>query len=332
MNYARLALLLVPALALALPLRSGYCGSDAVTIDAKAQAAGHIRTELLKAVRRARQIPAYGVVLDPTQLSALVAELAAARSKAAAAEAKAALARSQADRAAYLYRAHQTVSMAAMQSAQSALQVAAADYAMAQAQLAALQARIRADWGAKLAAAVASQTDPLPALEQGRKLLVQVSLPLGEALATAPSRGSAVTPAGLHVALDLIGPSPRAATGAAGQSLFYLMKATSSAPIGTPLAVSLDAGPTQPGVIIPASAVLWHDRRALVYRQTGPGAFIPILVSTYTPTEGGYFVPRDGSAVLMPGTRIVVAGAALVLSAAESATPHRAAGKNDERD
>ncbi len=196
-----------------------------VTLDAKAIASGQVRTAPLKRLDRAPPITAYGIVLDPGPLATLSAQFAAAHSKIVAGEARSALARSEAMRAADLYRVQHNVSQAALQTAQSHLQVAEADQATVKAQLAELQAHIRADWGPTLAAAVVSATTPQPQLESGTELLVQVSLPLGQALPLPSPEASATTPDGVHVALRLLSRAPRAAEGVAGQSLFYLMAA-----------------------------------------------------------------------------------------------------------
>jgi hypothetical protein len=106
------------------------------------------------------------------------------------------------------------------------------------------------------------------------------------------------------------------------------MDRTSSAPIGTPLAVSLDTGPPQKGVVVPRSAVVWNGGRAFVYRQIGAGSFAAVPIGTAQPTAEGYFVPEQ---VLAPGATIVTDGAGLLLSAAQSAkSPKPAKGGEDD--
>lgn len=303
-----------------------------VALDAKAIASGQIRTAPLERLDHAPAITAYGIVLDPGPLATLSAEIAAARSKVAAERAKAALARSDATRAADLYRAQHNVSQATLQAAQSRLQVAVADQATATAQLGELQAHIRADWGATLAAAVAAATAPLPQLESGAELLVEVSLPLGQALPVPPADASATTPDGVQVALRLVSRAPRAAAGVAGQSLFYVMAAQSSAPIGTPLTVALNVATEKAGLLVPRSAVVWHNGQALAYRETSPGSFMPVAVRTSFRTDEGYFVPEDQNAALHPGDKIVVEGAALLFSASQSSPPAAKAAKSGDGD
>ena len=289
-----------------------------VSLGAKAMSAGGIRTVALQRTRRAPRVAAFGRVLDPGPLISLSARIAAARGTLAAAQAASALKRSEAARASNLYRTQHNISQAAFQAAQSQLLVAQATQASAQARLGELLARARSDWGARLGAAAASGTAPLPELESGAEQIVEVSLPLGQSLPPPSTDPQASTPDGKRVALRLVGRAPRAAAGVAGPGLYYLMATQDSAPIGTPLTVSLRAHGAVAGVLIPASAVVWHDGRALVYRQSAPGAFAPVAMPHVTRTQRGYFVADLSDEAPRPGQRIVVSGAALVFSASQS--------------
>ena len=289
-----------------------------VTLHAKAVSAGGIRTVELQQVERAQTINAFGIVLDPGPLINLAAQITAARGKLAAAHAAAALARSEAARATNLYGNHHNISQAAFQAAQAHLQVAQAEQGSAQAQLGELMARARTDWGDRLGAAAASGTAPIPQLESGAKQLVEASVPLGQSLPRVSTHAQASTPDGQPVALRWISRAPRAAAGVAGPGLYYLMTPQDSAPIGTPVTVTLRGPGTVSGVLLPASAVVWHDGHALVYRQSSTNTFAPIAVSEPVRVGQGYFVSGGDSATLHPGQRIVVAGAALVFSASQS--------------
>jgi len=323
------AIYVLLALAVASPSLAQAGSPDTVRLDGTALKAAQLHLQALERSRRAPQIAAYGIVLDPTPLAARSADLAAARGKIAVDKAKASLAAAAEARAQGLYRTGQNIALAELQKAQSQLAVAKADQAMAAAALAESKARIRAAWGAALTAAITSNADPLPALEEGKKLLVRVSLPLGAHFSDPPRMASATTPDGTHITLHFVGRSPRAAKRVAGQSSFYLMDRTSAAAIGTPLAVSLDTAAPENGVVVPTSAVVWNDGKALIYRQTGAGTFAAIFISTAQPSMGGYFVPER---VLAPGTKIVSDGAALLLSAALSAKSPKAAKDDADRD
>ena len=303
-----------------------------VTLDAKAVSAGGIRTIALQQVQRAQRMSAFGIVLDTGPLINLAARITAARGTLAAAHAAAALARSEAARATMLYGNQHNISQAAFQAAQAHLQVAQAEQASAQAQLGELMARARTDWGARLGAAAASGTAPLPQLESGTQQLVEASVPLGQSVPPASTHAQASAPDGQPVALRWIGRAPRAAAGVGGPGLYYLMKPQDSAPIGTPITVTLRGAGTVTGVLIPASAVVWHDGQAFVYRQSSANIFAPIVLHEPVRVGQGYFVPGRAGAALQPGQRIVVAGAALVFSASQAPAAAAKAAKPEDGD
>ena len=316
------------AFSLAAIAAAGTAGArqlSTVTLDAKAVSAGGIRTVELQQVERAQRMNAFGIVLDPGPLINLAARITAARGKLAAAHAAAALAQSEAARATILYGTQHNISQAAFQAAQAHLQVAQAEQASAQAKLGELMARARTDWGARLGAAAASGTAPLPQLESGTQQLVEASVPLGQSVPPASTHAQASAPDGQPVALRWIGRAPRAAAGVGGPGLYYLMKPQDSAPIGTPITVTLRGAGTVSGVLIPASAVVWHDGHALVYRQSSTNIFAPITLHEPVSVGQGYFVSGRDGAALQPGQHIVVAGAALVFSASQAPAPAAAA-------
>jgi hypothetical protein len=64
------------------------------------------------------------------------------------------------------------------------------------------------------------------------------------------------------------------------------------------------------GVIIPASAVVWHLGQAFVYVQNSEDHFLRRAIDTGTPTGNGYFLRNT----LEPGQKLVVTGAQMLLS------------------
>lgn len=303
-----------------------------VTLDAQAISAGQIRTMRLKRLESTPRVSAYGTVVDPGPLVTLASQVIAARSAVAAADAEAALARSAALRAAGLYRARHNISLAALQRAWSALAVAEAKQAAAAATLVQFKTRMRVRWGTKLSAAALSGRAPLPDLETGATVLVEVSLPLGEALGQPPAHAPARTPDGERVRLNFVSRAPRTLAGVAGESLFYLMPARTSAPVGTPLTVLLKTSATEDGVLVPRSAVVWHRGEPLAFRETAVDSFVPILIHSSFISSRGYFVPV-GPQSLHPGDRIVTHGAALLYSAAVQMVPAaRAVHADDVKD
>lgn len=309
--------LLVAALAVAMGANLALAGGlAAITLDAKAISAGQIRVARLKRINASPRISAYGFVLDPGPLVTLMADVVAARGAAAAAGARAALARSEAHRAVHLYRAQHNISQAALQSAQSSLAVAEADHATATARLAQLRMKMLADWGPKLGADALSGRAPLSRLEDGVAELVEVSLPLGQALPKLPVEASATTPSGKAVQLRLISRAPRVAAGVAGESFFYLMASRASAPIGTPLSVTLSTSCGESGVFVPRSAVMWRQGEPFAFRENTPDSFVPVSIRGAFVVDDGYFVPKGAGTSLHPGDRVVIDGTALLYSTA----------------
>ena len=291
-----------------------------VTLSALAVSAGQIGTIRLKRLESAPWVSAYGEVIDPAPLATLASQVIAARSAVAAARAEAALARSAAVRAAGLYRARHNISLAALQRARSAMAVAEAKQASAAATLVQYKTQMRTRWGAKLSAAALSAGAPLPELEADAAVLVEISLPLGDSLEYPPAHALAIAPDGERLQLHFVSRAPGTMSGVAGESLFYLMPARTSAPIGTPLTVPLETTATEEGVMVPQSAVLWHRGEPLVFRETSPGAFAPFPMRGSFPSSRGYFVPLSAQS-LHPRDRIVTRGAALLYSAAVQPPP-----------
>ena len=325
---------LVAALAVALGASVALAaGLAPVTLDAKAISAGQIRVARLMRLTASPRISAYGFVLDPGPLVTLAADVVAARSAAAAASARAALARSEARRAVHLYRAQHNISQAALQSAQLTLAVAEADRATAAAQLRQLRTKLLADWGLKLSAAALSGSTPLPRLEKGAEALVEVSLPLGQGLADPPAEASATTPDDELVQLRFVSRAPRAAAGVAGESFFYLMASRASAPIGTPLSVTLTASTGKSGVLVPRSAVVWHQGEPFAFRESAQSSFTPVPIRGAFVAGDGYFVPEGAGTLLYPGDRVVIDGAALLYCVAtQSRAPTAGAAKAADDD
>ncbi len=305
---------LVVAMAAAFVVRGAPAAVlNPVTLDPRALTAGRIQTVRLRRLESAPRVSAYGMVLDPAHLVMTASQVIAAR-------AVETLARSEARRAAVLYRAHHNVSQAVLQRAQAELETATA-------RLVQLKTRLLAHWGRKLSADACSGRAPLPNLETGAADLVEVSLPLGQALGHPPAMAAATTPDGQTVRLRFIGRAPRTAAGVAGESLFYLMPAATSAPIGTPLAIALRSAGGKAGVRVPRSAVVWHQGEPIVFHETVSGSFAPVSIRSSFISGDGYFVPERAGTALRPGDRIVTGGAALLYSAATQAPPAAKAAK-----
>ena len=76
---------------------------------------------------------------------------------------------------------------------------------------------------------------------------------------------------------------------------------------------SLPVGGEVKGVRIPASAVVWWEGKAWIYRQQQEGEFERIEIPTGHAVPDGWFVAK-GANGLSDADRVVVTGAQLLLS------------------
>lgn len=302
-----------------------------VTLTADAIAAGGIKTEPLQRMRRASTVTAFGEVLDPGRLATASAQIEQGNAEIAVAEARLNLARSGGKRAADLFHAQHNISAVDYETAQAKEQVATANVAVARSKLRALLASVRADWGTALAPGIASPNGAVAQLASAAACLVEVTLPFGEALPSAPPTAEARTPTGDELRLQLIGPSPRAPAGG-GPAFFYLTSIQTCPAIGVPLQVGLASGPVREGVVVPQSALVWQGATPMVYRTDRTGTFAPVALGMMDRVPGGYFVPANAGTELKPGDSVVVAGAALLLSQSEMPAAAPAAASNDDDD
>jgi len=72
----------------------------------------------------------------------------------------------------------------------------------------------------------------------------------------------------------------------------------------------LPSGSATEGADVPASAVVWWQGRAWVYRRTGQDTFARVEIATDLPAPGGGYIARD----VPEDAEIVTRGAQLLLS------------------
>ena len=78
------------------------------------------------------------------------------------------------------------------------------------------------------------------------------------------------------------------------------------------VSATVSDGPSQAGVLVPASALVMGDGENWVYLQNGADHFVRAPVPTDKPVGDNYFVPNGAG--IAPGQKIVTAGAGLLLS------------------
>lgn len=196
------------------------------------------------------EVSAYGRVIDPVSLITLAAELELAQVAHAASEKAAARARE-------LFAAGGNASR---QNLETALATEARDRATASA----ARARLAASWGHE-------STDPkklarwLAALEHGRAL-ARLDVPPGESVAENPKTAKAAPALGGELSeIEIIGDAPTADPQFQGRS-FLVLLGERSPPIGTSLRGVLPAaGESTSMLVVPRSAVVYHQGSAWIY-------------------------------------------------------------------
>lgn len=249
-----------------------------ITLDAETQQRIGLAVTRLTATNLAAGVKGFGRVLDPLPLIQLVAELGPA-------EVTANAARREFERLQTL-RAQDNASERALQAAEAQAQrdlLAAAG----------LRAKLRFAWGETLAT-----TDNLPELAQSlvgmQAALVRVDLPAGT---TPPGRPTGVTLARLTTNASVLagtwlGPATSTDPAFQGQGFLFLVRDQPLAP-GTALSAFIACdGPISNGVVIPAAAVVRHERGTWVYQRTAPNRFTRRAVGLDRVLGSGYFVTR----------------------------------------
>lgn len=271
----------------------------------------------------------YGSVLDLQPLTDLRNAIANAKAQLAIAEAKLAASKAAFQRAQVLYKNGQNFSAAQLQAAEATYQsdVAAVQAGQVQTQNAAANAY--QSWGRVLGQSLVEGTALANDLVQHKKVLVQVTLPLGKSLPQPPQTASIETSTGQRVEIAFLSAATRTDPQIQGVSFFYTADAESEALPGMNVIALLPVGKPMAGVAIPASAVVWLQGRAWVYLQTAADKFTRREISTEEPQRrGGYVIPAlpsprqpandasvpDAGQGFPPGASLVVKGAQTLLS------------------
>jgi len=270
-------------------------GTASVRLDAEARSLAGIEVSPVAA----REIPAetevYGRILDPMPLAGLVFELDAARAADGAAQ-------REAQRVKRLYRGAENA---------SARELEAAEVARAQTRgaLETARARLVTGWGEGLAARD-DLTDLAGRLVTGRCAIARVDVPPG---AEAPE-----TPTARLVAFGSESPLESTALGVApqtdpllqGRGLLFLVERDPPPP-GTAVTAWLrTSGAGIRGVDVPRAALLRHAGGVFAYVESAPNRFDRRPLTVVRPSEDGWLVAGG----LAPGDRVVVSGAAILLS------------------
>ena len=287
-------------------------GPPTLTVSPQLQQQAGIEVRGVQPAPYQQSVDAYGSVLELRSLTGIANTLASANAQRAIAATKVATSRAALRRAQFLFKDQQNFSRAQLQAAKAAFETDRASLRAAQVQAANAAAEADQAWGPVLERSLASNTALAQSLLQHRQVLIQVTLPLGVAVASPPQTAAIATAGGKSVPARLVSAAVSTDPRIQGASYFFTAAGAGELLPGMNVTAHLPAGSPAQGVAIPASAVVWLDGNAWVYLRTGRDAFTRRQISTAEPQpEGGYVLPPQS---LPARPLLVVAGAELLLS------------------
>jgi hypothetical protein len=220
---------------------------------------------------------------------------------------------------------NQNISEKAFETAQATLASDEADERAGEQVLNLQESLIRQDWGNVVAKWAVEGSPELERILEQRQVLVQVTVPSG-ANFEAPRTILLEIPGRARTAATLVSSFPRVDPRIQGRSFLYVTEAHPGVSPGVNLRAHLAVGTQIKGVIVPASAVVWSEGRAWVYRQTATNRFTRSAMATDIPVENGFLVAEGFS----KDDKVVTQGAQALLSE-ESVLQGRVGGETDEQ-
>ncbi len=241
------------------------------------------------------EVNAFGRVLDPAPLVALLTELEAAQVSLVASQ-------KAADRATELFAAGNNASAQSVETAQAA---AARDLVA----VSSARARLTAGWGRNFTAQ--NSKTVFASLEAGAALIRLDLLP-GETPAAATKLAQVRTAGGTEViAAEIIGPAPVADAQVQGESFLAIIRGR-TLPSGAALRATLAGrGEAATALLVPRDAIVYHQGSAWIYVLDEEDTFERKLV-TLGRALGNQIAVLSG---IDEGHQIVVSGAGQMLSA-----------------
>ena len=256
-------------------------------------------------------ISAYGVVLPLQDFLDLRTSYLAAQVQVEKAQAVLSASRKDYERLKLLHTANHNVSDKALQAAEATWRADEANLRTAQDALRAVDSTARTQWGAVLAEWLSQSSPALDRLLHQQDVLVQLSVPPGSRIVAAPQVAQLQTAEGTAVSAKLLSPSPRTDPRIQGRSFFYLAPAQPPHFLqGMSVLAALAVGAQHRGVLVPASAVVWWQKKAWVYVQKDPHQFVRREIIPDKPFKDGWFTHDH----FQTGELVVVSGAPLLLS------------------
>jgi hypothetical protein len=287
-------------------------GENVVAFDHDARASGGVTVAPLQSVTHRHEISAYSTVLDLQELTDLRNAIASARAQQSKSQSAREVADADYQRVKSLYDKNQNVSQKVVQAAEGTLQAERSNLLAAQAAFHAVQATALQHWGRVIADWLTGPSSTqLEQLRSQKNLLVQVTLAPGQGNVAAPPTASVQNAEGQLIPATFVSLAPRTDPKIQGKSFLYMVAGEGANLLpGMNVTSLLPAGESKPGVIVPASAVVWLQGKPWVYVELKPDHFARREVSTAQPVPAGWFQAQDFSA----GQTVVVKGSQVLLS------------------
>lgn len=271
-------------------------GENVVMLNEATRMSSGIALGRLKAISNRPQIRAYGIAIDLQELTDLRNAFENAKAQLSKAKAALEVAQKEYERVKPLYEKNQSVSQKVVQAAEGTVRAEASNVQTAQAALNTAQATALQHWGSVIADWLARDAPEFEQLRLQKKLLIQVTLSPGQALA-APETAFVQTADGRLMDAMFVSVGLRTDPKIQGRSFFYLLSAKDGNLLpGMNVTALLPVGEPAQGVVVPDSAVVWLQGKPWVYVQVKPDRFVRREVSTEGPVKGGWFQPKGFAA------------------------------------
>jgi hypothetical protein len=289
-------------------------GAIAITLSPASQKLSGIAVTVLQGSSYQAQISSFGTVIGIETLLELRTRYLAAHAEAGVVQASLANSRRDYERMEQLNRDDRNVSDRAVAGAEAAWKADESRLAAIDTATASLRDAMRQQWGDTLAS-WATQQQPGDAMQRlllHQDVLLQVSLP-HDAPIPDKDKPLLVSPAGAAsqpVKATFVSASPQTDTVLQGKTYYYCASADN---LRTGMRVTITlAGQSanRPGVVVPASAVVWYANQPWVYQKQGEDKFVRHRIYTDIETDSGWF----NTAGIQAGDKVVTTGAQLLLS------------------
>jgi hypothetical protein len=285
---------------------TGPNGEPIVHLKPTEQAASGVRTTTLERVSGRTETQAVAVVLSPQDLLDLRTAYIAAAVQVEKAKATLNASSLEYQRLSQLNQEDKNASDKAVQAAEATFRSDQATLHNAEQTLELARMPALQHWGPVVSGWITGDTSSLHDVLEGRRLLLQVTLP--NAIAATQRL---LVQAGQHTTeAILLSQIPRVDPRFQTPSYLYTAAAEKELVPGINLAAFAPEGSQQKGVLLPREAVLWWQGKSWVYIETETGSFMRKEVSLDTPLSNGWLI-RQG---LMPGNHVVTTGAQQLLS------------------